>query len=171
MLKFKAALLKFDKQGEKTGWTYIEVPIAVTEKMKPGQKTAYRVKGKMDDHPFEHVSLIPMGNGQFIIAINAAMRKGLQKRKGDTMMVLIEADDRPITIDADFLQCLQDEPAANEFFSTLTQGHRNYFSKWIESAKTEATKAKRIAQAVNGLAKKFDYSQMIRANKEDRELL
>jgi len=26
MVSFKALLLKFDKKGEKTGWTYFEIP-------------------------------------------------------------------------------------------------------------------------------------------------
>ncbi len=169
MLSFKAPLLKFDRQGEKTGWTYIEVPIKVTEKLQPGRKTAYRVKGMMDDYSFEKVSLIPMGEGQFIIPVNAAMRKAIGKTKGAIVKISIDYDERQIELDPDFMQCLDDEPAAKDFFSTLTIGHRNYFSKWIESAKTPETKARRISQAVSGLANKWDYGQMIRANKKITE--
>jgi uncharacterized protein YdeI (YjbR/CyaY-like superfamily) len=70
----------------------------------------------------------------------------------------------------EFVECLNDEPRALDFFKTLPRGHQNYFSKWIESAKTENTKAKRIAQAVNALAKKQGYGEMLRALKQEREL-
>ncbi|HVF97457.1 MAG TPA: YdeI/OmpD-associated family protein, partial [Flavisolibacter sp.] len=54
-------------------------------------------------------------------------------------------------------------------FESLTKGHRLYFSKWIESAKTEPTKAKRIAMAVNALAKGWGYPEMMRANKKEKQ--
>lgn len=82
-------------------------------------------------------------------------------------MAELELQQKDYEIDADFLACLQDEPAAFDFFNTLPPGHRNYFSKWIESAKTEPTRAKRIAMAVNALARKWDYGEMIRAQKKD----
>ena len=50
-------------------------------------------------------------------------------------------------------------------FKTLAKSHQNYFSKWIESAKTEGTKTKRIALAVNALSKQWDYGTMIREDK------
>jgi uncharacterized protein YdeI (YjbR/CyaY-like superfamily) len=62
------------------------------------------------------------------------------------------------------MQCLEDDPVAKEFFlHKLPKSEQTYFSKWIESAKTEPTKAKRIAQAVNGFARGYKFGQMIRA--------
>ena len=77
--------------------------------------------------------------------------------------------DRPYQLSADFIECLNDEPGARGFFGTLPKGHQNYFSKWIESAKTEPTKAKRIAQAVTALAKKQGFPEMLRALKDSRD--
>ena len=71
-------------------------------------------------------------------------------------------------INKTFLICLADEPAALEFFNSLARGHRNYFSKWIESAKTEETKANRIARAVTALSRKLGYPEMMRMGKEER---
>jgi uncharacterized protein YdeI (YjbR/CyaY-like superfamily) len=67
--------------------------------------------------------------------------------------------------------CLEDETAAFTAFKALTTGHQIYFSKWIESAKTEATKAKRIAMAVNALEKGWGFPEMLRANKKEKEQL
>nr|MBP8244154.1 YdeI/OmpD-associated family protein [Chitinophagaceae bacterium] len=51
---------------------------------------------------------------------------------------------------------------AKAFFESLTGSHQRYFSKWIDSAKTEPTRVKRITMAVNALAKKWGYGEMIR---------
>jgi uncharacterized protein YdeI (YjbR/CyaY-like superfamily) len=104
-----------------------------------------------------------MGEGDFIMAINATMRKGIRKRKGDKLVVELEEDKKGYELDTEFVACLNDEPQALTFFNTLPKGHQNYFSKWIESAKTVETKSKRIAMSVNALVKKWGYPEMIRA--------
>ena len=53
MIKFSAILLKFQEQGEKTGWTYIEVPAEIAQQLKPNNKKSFRVKGYFDDYYFE----------------------------------------------------------------------------------------------------------------------
>ena len=55
MIKFSAILLKFQEQGEKTGWTYIEVPARIAQQLKLGNKKSFRVKGYLDDYYFEGV--------------------------------------------------------------------------------------------------------------------
>jgi uncharacterized protein YdeI (YjbR/CyaY-like superfamily) len=62
------------------------------------------------------------------------------------------------------MDCLADEPGAREFFQTLPGSHKRYFSKWIDDAKTEPTKTKRITLAVNALAKHRGYGEMLRAS-------
>ena len=64
----------------------------------------------------------------------------------------------------DFIACLKDEPMAKKHFESLTGSHQRYFSKWIDSAKTEETKVKRITMAVNALAKKWGYPEMLRSS-------
>ena len=168
MIHFKAVIKKFDEQGEKTGWSYIEVPEEVALKIKPGYKKSFRVKGKLDHYAIERTSLLPMGGGNFIIPVNATIRKALGKRKGAVINATLEADEREVEIDKTFLECLADEPIALKFFNSLARGHRNYFSKWIEGAKTEETKANRIARAVTALSRKLGYPEMLRMGKEEK---
>jgi uncharacterized protein YdeI (YjbR/CyaY-like superfamily) len=111
-----------------------------------------------------------MGEGNFIIPINAAIRKTLGKRKGAIIKVSLVEDEREVEINTIFLECLADEPAALEFFNSLPRGHRNYFSKWIDSAKTEATKENRIAKAVIALSSRLGYPEMLRMGKEEKFL-
>ena len=169
MVRFKTIINKFEKQGEKTSWTYIAISDKQADKMNPGVKTSFRVKGRLDDYAIEKVAIMPMGDGSFIMPLNATIRKGIKKQKGAEVEVYISVDREPLPIDKDFLDCLHDEPKAAEAFYKLAKGHQNYFSKWIESAKTEPTKAKRIAMAVNALSKGWGFSEMLRANKKEKQ--
>src|SRR5687768_12531920 len=168
MIQFTVTIHKFEKQGEKTGWTYIEIPGDFAQKIKPGNKKSFRVKGKLDNFKITGVSLLPMGGGAFIMAINATMRKGIGKRHGAMLKVQLEEDKKPYQLDPDFLECLRDEPKAFEAFNALPRYFQNYYSKWIESAKTESTKTNRIAHAVSTLAKCMNFSEMIRSNQKER---
>jgi len=169
MVQFNTTILKFDQQGEKTGWMYITITAAIAEKLNPGVKKSFRVKGKMDDYVFSGVSLLPMGGGDFIIAFNASMRKATGKRKGDKLKVQLEVDKKEYVLNPVFMECLADDPQAIAAFKKMPRSHQNYYSKWIESAKTEATQTKRIAMAVNALAKKKDFGQMLRDQKKNKE--
>ena len=162
---FEAILRKFGSKGEKTGWTYISIPIKVTEKLKPGFKKSFRVKGLLDGYPIKSVALVPMGEGQFIMAVNATMRKAITKNIAAKIAVQIELDEDEIPLSAAFIDCLRDEPEAYKNFKKLPPSHQQYYSKWIESAKTDATKIKRIAMAVNGLARNMDYGAMLKEAK------
>lgn len=166
MQTFTALLQRFGQKGEKTGWTYIDIPIDVSEALKPGQRASFRVKGTLDTFAIKLVALIPMGQSGdsdgFIMAVNAAMRRGIRKEAGAMVHVELAIDNDPMLISADLMTCLADDPAALNFFDTLTDGHRNYFSNWIESAKTTETKTKRITQAVTGLSMGLGYPEMVR---------
>ncbi len=170
MIKFITTILKFSDQGEKTGWTYIEIPPDIAEQLKSNNKKSFRVKGRLDNYKINSVALIPMGNGNFIMAINAAMRKGIGKRKGAMVSAILEIDNAPLKLDEDFLACLNDEHAALKYFNSLAAGHRNYFSKWIDSAKTDQTKTKRIAMAISALERGLGYPEMIRESKTKRSI-
>jgi len=167
MVQFSATIKKFNNQGEKTGWTYIEIPASIAQKLNPDNKKGFRVKGKLDDYGFAMIALLPMGGGDFIMALNASMRKAIKKQKGATVKVKMEIDTNEIKPPAELMECLQDEPEALEYFNSLTKGHQNYFTNWINSAKTDPTKAKRIAASLNALNKKLDFGQMLRAIKKD----
>ncbi len=167
MHHFKAPIEKFKKQGEKTGWTYIDIPQAVAEKINPGVRKSFRIKGTLDQFAFQGYNILPMGEGNFILPLNNHIRKAIRKKQGDVISVSIEYDPTEYSLNADFQECLEIEPAAAVFFKTLTRSHQNYFSKWIESAKTSNTRQQRIAEAINALRQKQAYPEMMRARKKE----
>ena len=102
----------------------------------------------------------------FIMPFNAGMRKGTGKKKGDKILITLALDKAEFQMSADFMVCLEDEPSALKHFQSLSGSHQRYFSKWIDSAKTEPTKAKRIVMAVNALARNLGYPEMMREAKK-----
>ena len=165
MISFTSVINKFSKKGEKTGWTYVEIPFIEAQKLNPGNKKTFRVKGLLDEHKIFQTALIPMGEGNFILPLNREIRKGLNKKVGEELTLRIETDKSEIEISPELLECLADEPQALANFNKLANHHRNYFSKWIISAKTFETRSKRIAMAVNAILNNKDYGQMIREQK------
>lgn len=159
--EFTAFVLKYGSKGEKSAWTYIEIPAAIAEKLTPGNRKSFRVKGKLDQHDIQGVSLLPVGKGNFIMPVNATVRKVTGKQHGDTIKVKIQADHKEPVLNNELMLCLKDDPEALAFFNQLSKSHRFYFSKWIDSAKTTATKANRIARTLNALHNKLHYGQML----------
>lgn len=169
MIYFTTTIQQFEEQGEKTGWTYIFIPAKTALQIKPANKKTFRVKGKLDDHAIKGIALLPMGDGDFIMPINAAIRKGIKKRKGATLQVAITEDKEEIQPPAELLECFADEPKARAHFNKLTKGHQNYFTKYITEAKTDETKTKRIAQTISALARGMHYGEMLRELKAQRQ--
>lgn len=163
MLQFTTTIHKFDAAGEKTGWTYINIPLHLAQELKPNNKKAFRVKGKLDHYAFEGISLVPIGEGNFIMALNASLRKHIKKGKGATLHVQLEIDTKQIQPPEDLLECLADEPAALNNFNKLPKSHQNYYTRWINEAKTSPTRTRRIAKAVVMLARGGDFGEAVRA--------
>lgn len=170
-IQFTTTIEKFGSMGEKTGWTYILIPENQAQKLYPGNKKSFRVKGKLDNWAFKQLALIPMGEGDFILAINAGIRKNIKKQKGSKLEVLMTLDTSEVEISQDLLDCLEDDTIAKAYFNKIPGSHQKYYSRWIESAKTVETKARRIALALKALSRQMDYGAMIREDKEDRERL
>ena len=162
MIRFEATIYKFGDQGEKTGWTYIEIPADLVQKLNPGNRKEFKIKGKIDSYKLERASLFPRGDGSFLMPLNATIRKAIHKKEGGMVKVQMQVDKSPFVFNADFMACLADDPPAKAFFETLPGSHQRYFSKWIDSAKTDGTKIKRISIAVNALSRKWGYGQMLR---------
>jgi hypothetical protein len=167
MVQFNSMILQFAEQGEKTGWSYIEIPADIAQQLKPGNKKSFRVKGMLDSLAVNGLALMPMGEGNFIMALKADIRKKLHKNAGAMLSVSIEEDkDFKIEMPADLKECFDfEDPSAFDFFNSLPKSHRDYFIKWIESAKTAETRSKRIVNTINAMLRKWTYNQMLRAMK------
>jgi hypothetical protein len=170
MVDYNTIILQFGEQGEKTGWTYIVIPADVAQQMKPGNRRSFRVKGKLDGLPVAGMALMPMGDGNFMMALKREICKGLRKHRGAMLRVRLELHhDFKVETPADLLECFEFEPEAGEFFNSLNPSNRGYFVKWINDAKTDVTRANRIVQTIDAMLRRQNYPQMIRALQKARE--
>lgn len=171
MIHFQAEIKKFGDMGEKTGWTFVEIPAAIGQELFPGNKRSFRVKGLIDQHPVKQIAIMPIGGGDFIFVLNGEMRKHVRKTKGQLLTLQLELDTSPIELSPDLVECLAEEPKASGHFYKMPKSHQNYFSKWIESAKTIDTKTKRILMTLRAMERGLDYGQMLREDKKRRDEL
>ena len=168
MISFNAVIRKFEKKGEKSGWTYILISKTNAQKLVPGQRTTFRIRGTLDSYAFQNVAVLPMGDGGFIFPLNLGIRKAIGKQHGDTVKVVIEPDKRKRPLSKDLLDSLKDDESALTHFKSLTPSHQRYFSNWIESAKTVQTKTRRLVTSIIALSNKKDYGEMIREDRDQR---
>lgn len=133
------------KTEGKGGWTFVELSEI------PMPKTSFgmlRVKGKIDDYEFSNVHLMPIGNGHVGLAVKSEIRKKIKKQAGDTVHIVIYEDNMPTEIPEELLLCMKYEDGILEKFENYSDAGKNSFIKWIYSAKTEQTKADRIAKTI-----------------------
>lgn len=156
MVDFTALISKIDKKG---GWNYIIVPKKYVQRLKPGTKASFRVKGTLDKHPIEKTSLLPLRDGNFMLPINAPIRKATGKQAGDKLKISIAPDDRKLMLSKDLLECLKDDREAMKFFKSLSPYNQHYFSKWVEDAKTAHTKTRRLLTCVRAFSQKLNYQE------------
>ncbi|GAA4793767.1 hypothetical protein GCM10023231_22620 [Olivibacter ginsenosidimutans] len=169
MLTFEAEILKFGNKGEKSGWSYIEINQHLAEQLKPGFRKSFRVQGRIDHLPIQGLSLTPMGEGHFILALKAALRRALKKEEGDLVQVMLEEDvGFKINLPEDLEICLSEDPIWLERFLAFPKSHQNYFINWINQAKTEPTRTKRIALTLEAMEKQLDFGAMRRMDKARR---
>jgi hypothetical protein len=170
MVTFKAEIERFAEMGEKTGWTYVFIPLAIANMIKPDCRKSYRVKGRLDHIEIEGIALVPMGEGNFIMALNAGIRKQLKKDLGGVLELALEEDTTfKIEVPEDLDVCLSDEPHLLKNFLKQPKSHQNWYINWLNSAKTEATRTKRIVKIVLAMDKDWDFGTMMRDGKPRKE--
>lgn len=165
MPSFKTIIQKYSAKGEKSGWTYVDIPKDVLVKLKLKDKKGFRVKGSMDDVKFEKLSTYPVGDGEFIIALKADIRKQLGKKEGAMLSLSIEVDTSEAFVSEELMECLNEDKAVLTQFLSQPKSHQTYFHNYILAAKTTATRAGRIVSTINAMHKKQNYGEMIRSLK------
>ncbi len=145
MFSFKTTIQKFASKGEKTGWTYVHIPEDIILKLR--------------------LATYPIGDGQFIIALNAELRKKLGKKEGAMLSVKFALDKGEALKSQELLDCLAQEPEAEKQFQSLLLSHQNYFHRYVYTAKGADTRAGRIVNVIHAMYKKMDFGEMIRGLK------
>ncbi|MGY0037588.1 YdeI/OmpD-associated family protein [Pedobacter sp. NJ-S-72] len=168
MITFDAEIERFSKMGEKTGWSYVTIPMEIANQIKPYCRKSFRVQGFLDALPVSGLSFIPMGEGGFILALNTNLRKQLKKEQGAKLHLRLEEDQNfKIEMPEDLELCLIEERHCLENFLNLPKSHQNYYINWLNTAKTEPTRVKRLTQIVIAMDKRQTFSEMMRSDKSN----
>ena len=135
----------------KGGWTYAAIPEIVQDKSKPFGWV--KVRGSVDGVIIQKTHLMPMGNGKLFLPVKAEIRKKIKKEEGEMVHIILYEDNLPLVIPEEILVCLHDEPSALQFFNSLSESEKNFYIKWVESAKRYETKVSRMTKMVDRLAR------------------
>ena len=146
-LKFDATLNRPEGVGT---WTYFDIPLDRMQLL--GAKGQVKVKGTINGHPFR-TSARPHGNGSHYIVVNKSIRDAMGVTQGDVVKVEMDRDTAPRTVEipADFADVLGAQGEKQEAFEALSYSRKKEFVEWIESAKKEDTRRRRIAGSLEML--------------------
>ena len=95
-------------------------------------------------------SVARMG-GEFMVGLSKEVRTGAGVEAGDTVSLQLKLDTQPRTVEvpAALAEALNHDPEAKATFEGLAFTHRKEYARWIEEAKREETRARRVTQALD----------------------
>ncbi|MCU4156660.1 DUF1905 domain-containing protein [Carboxylicivirga sp. A043] len=147
----KYRLQKFEGKG---GWTYAE--ILEIEPDKHSWFNWIKVHGFIDECEIKHARLMPIGNGNMMLPVKAAIRKAIGKQAGDIVHIKLYPDNLPTDIPQDIIECFEMEDGRLvEAFNQETANQQQEIVTWIYEAKKEDTKARRIVKLMDYLKDKY----------------
>ncbi|MDB4866953.1 MAG: hypothetical protein JWR03_1286 [Cohnella sp.] len=129
--------------------TGIRVPDEVVASLGPSKKPPVRIT--IGGHTYR--STVASMGGQFMIPVSAEHRISAGVAAGDEVDVDIELDTEPreVTIPPDFSNAIDRDENARQFFDGLSYSNKLRIVISIEEAKTDETRQRRIAKAVDML--------------------
>ncbi len=91
--------------------------------------------------------------GEFLLGLSRAVREEARAEAGDTVEVELALDTAPreVEVPAVLANALAGDPAASARFDALAYTHRKEYIRWIEEAKRDETRERRITQALEML--------------------
>jgi len=97
-------------------------------------------------------TVTPMG-GEFLLGLNRAVREEAGVEAGDSVEVMLELDTAPreVELPEALANALAEDSEAHAAFDRLAYTYRKEYARWIDDAKRDETRQRRVAQAVEML--------------------
>lgn len=88
--------------------------------------------------------------GEFLVGLSKQVRQDAGVQAGDEVEITLELDTGPrdAEVPPDLAAALDTDPAARDFFAGLAFTHRKEYARWITGSGTDATRQRRVGQAV-----------------------
>lgn len=136
---------------------YVDVPDSAVASLYPAER-GHR-KSKAGKRPNKYIpviarvngqaartTLVPAGAGHYRMQFNAVLRKAARADVGEVVRIelSLDRDSREHAVPADLRAALNRHPKAKRAFEEMPPGLRRQLLKWMDSAKGEATRMRRI---------------------------
>jgi Bacteriocin-protection, YdeI or OmpD-Associated/Domain of unknown function (DUF1905) len=91
--------------------------------------------------------------GEFLLGLNRAVRQEAGVEAGDTVEVELELDTAPreVEVPEALANALAGDSGARAAFERLAYTHRKEYVRWIDEAKRDETRQRRLAEALERL--------------------
>lgn len=131
------------------GGAFVEVPFDVEAAF--GAKKP-RVRATIEGVPYRGL-LTRMGGEHHILIILKGIREQIGKTFGDEIRITVEPDTEPrvLEIPKDLAKELKKDREAKAFFDRLSYTHRREYVNWINEARKEETRQRRILKTIEML--------------------
>lgn len=116
---------------------------------------AKRVPVKVKINGAEHRSTIVKMNGKYVVGVPKIFREAAQVKAGETITVSLEKDSekRTVEVPKDLAEALK-KAGLTDVFAKLSFTYQKEYVRYIEDAKREETRVKRIEKIVEQLISK-----------------
>jgi Bacteriocin-protection, YdeI or OmpD-Associated/Domain of unknown function (DUF1905) len=143
-MRFRTTILQSNKTA-----TGIRVPEDVIAALGPSRRPPVQVTV----NGYTYRTTVAVMNGAFMFGVSADVRKNAGVAGGDEVDVEIVLDTEPreVSVPADLQTALEADPEASRFFQSLSYSHKSAYVLWIESAKKDETRQRRIPEAIRML--------------------
>jgi hypothetical protein len=133
-------------ESVENGGAFVTIPFDVEQVF--GKKRV-KVKATIEGELYRG-SLVRMGGPCHILGVRKEIREKIGKTFGDEVEVTVEEDSEPreVEVPADLREALANDPEAEAFFQRLSYTHQKEYVQWIEEAKRDQTRRRRIGQAI-----------------------
>ncbi|MDQ3004094.1 MAG: YdeI/OmpD-associated family protein [Chloroflexota bacterium] len=131
------------------GGAFVEVPFDVEEAF--GAKRP-RVRAVIEGVPYRGI-LSRMGTERHLLVILKEIRENVGKTFGDEVKITVELDEEPLVVEipAQLKKAFKAEKEAKAFFDKLAYTHQREYVMWINEAKREETRDRRIVKMIGML--------------------
>ena len=130
---------------------FVFVPIPFHPPTVWGKKPRYHVAGSINTHPVR--GCLGVLGQDYFLRLGAAWIRDSRIQPGQQVRVRLSPEGpQEDNLAADIVKALSKDKAALAFFEGLPTFYRKNFIRWVESAKREETRAKRITEMMDLLS-------------------
>jgi hypothetical protein len=121
-----------------------------------GGDTRIPVRGTIGGVAIRPTTLVAAGDGTHRLFVHGKIRKALGVDDGDRVRVVLERDTKAdiVVVPGDMLESLAERPDAEAVFDSMTPAQRREIVRWLESAKTIATRKSRLERNLDMLVER-----------------